>query len=440
MSRFDLEHNKTPLMKRLRPRLAAAPYDRRGGFLLSVSGGLDSMVLLDVFIRMAHIHRRPIRVFHAHHHTGAFADHSRDVVESYCRDKGLPLAEAHFHWDGSGNFEYKAAAFRRNALAGERAEGEWIVLAHHLQDQAETFLQTLVRGAGGATHLGMSPERGHRLRPLLDIDRSLLARHAAQMGVPHVVDPTNYDQRNFRNAIRQRVMPLLRGFHGKWEARLAGWLGDYRELCGELDAEASGYFQEHFRDGLLGRAAFRQSKPYLWDFILKHFWESQGMPKPKRAEHQRLREWLAHERCGSWDHAGRRIYCDLDGLKFESPPPTEAHGGVFGQECVWGRWRFRLDLLSRPEHEMLPLRDAGFLLVPGTHTPDPIGDYLRRQRVPHRIRAMLPAFIIGNNQLHLCQILSLRDAGRMDVEHLGGPNPLHFLRGGEFPGELHRFL
>ncbi len=426
---------KTDLMKKMHPFLSKPPYYRSGGLLLSVSGGLDSMVLLDLFWRMAHVHRSPISVVHVHHHTGPFAEQACTLVKTFCRERDVPMTIHHFHWRQKDNFEYAAATYRKKVLEEARVEGGWIVLAHHLQDQAETFLQTLVRGAGTTTPLGMGLQKNWRLRPFLGQDRALLVKHAGQAELPHVLDPTNHDTHFFRNALRHRVMPLLRSFHGHFEERLAGWLEDQGKLREDLLLEAATLFEAHYRDGLLRRTVFKEARPWLWDFVLVHFWDAARLPKLRRKEQARLRAWLENGACGSFDHAGLRFHCDLDGLTLQVFPEKKDRGGRFGQELEWRPWRFFIEPGSSGQAgNLFPGR--AFRLKPRQSAPKQVKDYYRRVRLPHRFREALPVVETTNLTYHFYHLMGLEKAGHLEIRFTAGPelkshfrnlNPAEFL-------------
>jgi tRNA(Ile)-lysidine synthetase-like protein len=376
---------KTPLMKAIRPRLAQPPFRGAAALILSVSGGMDSMVLLDLMQAMGHVHGAPLRVVHVDHGTGAFARCSHQLVTRYCRERELPLRVATFDWDGRGNFEYQAAGFRRQTLESERGAGEWIVLAHHLQDQSETWLQTLVRGVGGASRLGMSPNRDFRLRPFLDQDRELIVDHARRRHVPHTLDPSNFDDNLFRNALRHRVMPLLREFHGHFERRIGAWLDDQRNLNEALTEHGRQLCSQAFCNGILHRNVFAQNPDYLWDFILKEFWQAHQIPLPKHEQAHQLKIWLHTDRRAAFDHAGKQIYCDSDGIAVTPPPVRRSHPMKPDDTIAWGPWLLRLI----PGKGITPAASLPSL-EPVKRWNRRTREWFRRHRVPLRFRQHMP--------------------------------------------------
>ena len=413
-------HLKTTLMKQMVSVLSAPDYRECKGFLLSVSGGLDSMVLLDVFRRMAHVHGARLRVCHIHHGTGRFADVSQHLVTRYCEDHDIPLVLRSFRGE-NGNFEYEAARFRREVLEEERRDTEKIVLAHHLRDQVETFFLAVTRGAGVASPVGMASGDDHRLRPLLHISRSELEEHARRAGVPHVLDPSNYGCDNFRNAIRHEVLPVLDRFHEGSEVRIGRWVSQWNALRSALASEASALFVAGWHEGVLARSVFDKASPYLWDFLLARFWEEQGIAKPCDHTHQQLKQHLADGTCGFFTIRNGRLYCDLDGLIVVPAPQTEAVRAAFNEPFQWGPWR----MILRPGPRFASCAFANecfFRLFPASCHPKSARDRLRRLRVPHRVRDNLPDISIGEKTFHLIE-LSVQDREIMELMVIHGPNP-----------------
>ena len=182
--------------------------DQRFG--VAVSGGPDSMALLDLAIRAF-----PGRVEAAtvdHGLRAASADEAA-MVADWCAVHAIPHAILHPAVPPSGNVQHWARAQRYAALAAWREERriDWIFTAHHADDQLETMLMRLNRGAGVNGLAGIRARQGHVLRPLLGVRRAQLLAYAEHRRLPHVEDPSNSDPRFDRAAIRARL-------------REAGWL------------------------------------------------------------------------------------------------------------------------------------------------------------------------------------------------------------------------
>ncbi|WP_206881547.1 tRNA lysidine(34) synthetase TilS [Alicyclobacillus mali (ex Roth et al. 2021)] len=220
--------------------------------VLGVSGGVDSMVLLHLCQRAAEEAPRALggfSVVHVHHGLREAADGDAAFVEQYCRDRGIPCEIVRVAVvDGRGEgLEAAARRARYEALAERaRAKGGVILVAHHAQDELETFVMRLLRGAGPGGLGAMRPDvemNGVRvLRPLLAVEKGEIERYAALHGLLHVEDETNEDPRFFRNRVRQVVIPALRAVEPRAEEKVLQAL----ELLWEEDA----YMRELAREAV----------------------------------------------------------------------------------------------------------------------------------------------------------------------------------------------
>ncbi len=197
------------LLARVDAVLAARPL-RPGPLLVAVSGGADSMTLLDLLTRAPSLADHPLIVAHIDHgihpDSAVIARQVRDLAEK----RGLRCVSVAFGL-GPGSSETGARRARLTWLrAMAREEGaRWIVLAHHADDQHETTLMRFLRGSGPAGLAGMRVREGMLLRPLLGIRRATLRRYAAARGLTWWEDPANTDLRHLRSWLRQVVLPLL---------------------------------------------------------------------------------------------------------------------------------------------------------------------------------------------------------------------------------------
>lgn len=419
---------KTPLMKRLRQRLATTPYAGEAPLVLAVSGGRDSCVLLDVFWRMRHVHQSEFTVLHVNHHTGDYAEAACQWVTDRCDALAIPCHVVDFHWNGVGNFEKEASQFRRDCLRQACGEHGYAVLAHHSQDQGETLIMALARGAGIASPLGMAFERDRRLRPFLDVPVAMIAEHAAMADVSWVEDPSNEDLMRFRNAVRRQVIPVLTGFHEHAPDRMSAWLEEYHGLQAQLrQVAATRLDQDGWAGGpeqgwRLQRTVFRRKESFLWPFMLALLWERLGIEKPRRRDHLQLMKWLEEDGIGGLDYLGGRIYCDRDAIIFTDRPELSPRRGRLNQAIDWGLWRLRL-LWPGPE---LPwtaqLRTEGFQLYGGAPLPKSWRERLRRAQTPLRIRQHLPALQVGETKIHFGELLALQSKGHIRLVRESGPD------------------
>jgi len=191
---------------------------------LALSGGLDSVVLLDTVCKAVQANsNKPteIWVFHIHHGLQKPADQWLEFCEKLAKKYQVhfDFRLLHFADQAQGNIEARARAERYDALTDLCVEHniEDLLLAHHQNDQAETVLLQLLRGSGVAGLSGMPQHRanskeGHHItlwRPLLNQSRAELEAYAKEHKLKWVEDPSNQNTRYRRNAIRKDIIPKL---------------------------------------------------------------------------------------------------------------------------------------------------------------------------------------------------------------------------------------
>jgi tRNA(Ile)-lysidine synthase len=200
---------------------------------VALSGGLDSVVLLDTICKsQAANQNREIYAFHIHHGLQKPADDWLIFCERLAKKYKILFDFRLLYLNTKeGNVEARARAARYEALADlcEEYGIEDLLLAHHQNDQAETVLLQLLRGAGVAGLSGMSVHKhiqaGPRplmlKRPLLDQSRAELEAYAKQHKLKWIEDPSNQDRKYRRNAIRKDVIPKLEKIQPEAVANLA---------------------------------------------------------------------------------------------------------------------------------------------------------------------------------------------------------------------------
>lgn len=189
---------------------------------LAYSGGLDSSVLLHIATAACRQRGIQLFAFHVHHGLSVNADHWLMHCEAQAQQAGVPFAARQVQIDPNNKLgtEQAARLARYEALADMCNEHEvnLLLTAHHQDDQTETVLLQLLRGAGlpGLSAMAML-QTEHALlsegialcRPLLEVTRADIEAFAEQNAISHIVDESNDDVRFRRNAIRHQLIPLL---------------------------------------------------------------------------------------------------------------------------------------------------------------------------------------------------------------------------------------
>ncbi|CAB3777240.1 tRNA lysidine(34) synthetase TilS [Paraburkholderia caffeinilytica] len=195
--------------------LSALPADAR--IAVAFSGGVDSSVLLDAAVRVAGASR--CVALHVHHGLSAHADEWLAHCEAFARERGVEFAAQRVEVSRDAGVSVEAAArdARYRALDAMCATCavHTLWLAQHADDQAETVLLQLLRGAGLAGLAAMAPEylpagaSAVRVRPLLHLPRAQLEQYAYVRDLYWIDDESNVDTRYARNALRHEVTPAL---------------------------------------------------------------------------------------------------------------------------------------------------------------------------------------------------------------------------------------
>jgi tRNA(Ile)-lysidine synthase len=190
---------------------------------VALSGGRDSIALLDACIALRDARAISVVAIHVHHGLSPSADAWAAFCEAHGRSVGVPVQVRRVAVGARPREGVEAAAreLRYSALAdaARDAGASAILLAHHEDDQAETLLLQLFRGAGPRGLAAMPAAQSESgilwLRPLLGISRNDIDAHVAARGLPFVDDPSNDDARHRRNLIRSQLAPLIaRAFPG----------------------------------------------------------------------------------------------------------------------------------------------------------------------------------------------------------------------------------
>ncbi|HWU85601.1 MAG TPA: tRNA lysidine(34) synthetase TilS [Rhodocyclaceae bacterium] len=224
-----------PLDASLQALLDALAKDAR--LSVGFSGGLDSTVLLHLAAR--HLGRERLSAIHVHHGLSPQADAWAESCAAVCAELGVPLQVVPVSVPRDSPEGLEAAARRLRYAAFARCAADHVLLAHHADDQAETLLFNLLRGAGvrGAAGMQTTHAGGRYLRPLLGSPRSELERYARVHGLRWIEDESNSDTAFARNYIRHAVMPVMvRRFPaaGDTLARAAEHFAEAQEMLDEM--------------------------------------------------------------------------------------------------------------------------------------------------------------------------------------------------------------
>lgn len=278
-----------------------------------------------------------LRAVHVQHNlqaaADAWAEHCRAVCAALrldCRVHAVEVARC-----GEESIEAAARRLRYERLRAEVGEQEVLLTAHHEDDQAETVLLQLVRGAGAHGLAAMPAVQpfgaGRHARPLLGFARTALAAYAHAQGLHWVEDTSNADPRWARNFLRARVLPLL---EQRWPAaartiaRAAAHSADVAAILDEV-AQQDGARCIDPASREVSIEALRALAPPRQRNLLRFWIRQQGFHAPSAQHLEQLLQLAAHEgdsgrACVDWPEAQVHRYRDMLVLRARAPAPDPA--------------------------------------------------------------------------------------------------------------------
>ena len=221
---------------------ALKPWRNAKAWHVALSGGLDSTVLLHLLVQLRQTHPLPpITAIHVHHGLQAAADAWPAHCQVLCDGLSVPLQVVRVQVQAGASIERAARDARYQVFVAATGAQEVLLTGQHRDDQAETLLFRLLRGAGVSGLAAMPRQRrlgaGHLCRPLLDVPRTQLETYAREHNLSWIEDPSNTQTDFSRNYLRHEVFPALRR---RWPqaaasmARSAAHCAEAQSLLDEL--------------------------------------------------------------------------------------------------------------------------------------------------------------------------------------------------------------
>lgn len=323
---------------------------------LALSGGLDSVALLQLLVewrsRQRASRRVELRAIHIDHQLRAASKHWAKHCRVIARESGVActVVKVQVLKRRGESLEAAARDARYGALGARLRTNEWLVTAHHLDDQLETLLLQLMRGAGVAGMAGMASWTREPLpmwRPLLEVSRAELSSWLQARGGCWVEDDSNLDERFDRNYLRHRIVPLLQArwpSASKTAARTAAHLGEARELLQALaEIDASRVIEA----GVVQLVALQTLDVARQRNLLRHWITSRGLAMPDAVHLERIRVELPAARSDAqpfvrWQGGEvRRFRQRLYAMSPQSGPADLQGSDAPRREPIEHRWSWR---------------------------------------------------------------------------------------------------
>lgn len=264
------------------------------------SGGLDSSVLLHLLSEQS-AWKPKLTAIHCHHGLSADADVWQQHCEQFCKARGILILSEKLSFDRSRNIEDHARKARYQSFLKHLGAEDALLLGHHLNDQAETLLLQLFRGAGldGLSAMTEMTEFHHSriIRPLLGYTRDALLAYANSHQLHWIEDASNQEEKYSRNFLRHQILPLIEEKWPNVSQRLAQTASLCQEAKHNLDALAQSdarYLPLNTRVLDL-QSVMHLSRERLTN-LLRYWLKKQGVLLPSLALHQRFFDELIEAR------------------------------------------------------------------------------------------------------------------------------------------------
>ena len=309
----DLPAADSAVIAAIRAALAAFAAQRAGpppdsGLRVTValSGGRDSMALLDALASLRPELRFVLSALHVHHGLSPNADRWAEFCAEQCAQRDVALTVTHVQIARAPGKSLEATARAARYAALRHSDADAVMLAHHANDQAETLLLQLLRGAGPHGLAAMPPAHAGAgpalLRPWLASPRAAIEAFAREREVRWIDDESNADTALKRNYLRREIGPLLAAAFPGYPAtlvRAAEHNADAAHLLDELaaiDADNACTADEHGAP-TIDRAAFialAQRAPSRARNLLRWFLRRHALPLPSTARLGAMLDQLVH--------------------------------------------------------------------------------------------------------------------------------------------------
>jgi len=396
---------------------------QESSIVLGLSGGMDSVVLLHLLHRLAPRFNWQLSALHIHHGISTNADEWAKFCEKLCSIYQVPITIERVDITPLRNEHgIEAAARKLRHAAFSRQDCDFIALAHHADDQAETLLLQLLRGAGikGVAAMPLlkpATTFAHAtLRPLLDITRNSLLEYAQKNELNWVEDESNEDDYYPRNFLRKKILPKLEVKFPAYRDTLSRSAGHFAEADLLLDELAQQDAQYWVKGGPLDLVFLDTLSLHRAKNLLRYFLHASGAPMPHSSQLDDMLRQLRDARedaaicieLGQWQvrRYKNKVYAMPALVNFDSHLKLSWHGET---QLEWpaskGCLHFTKTTGQGLSLKKLQLAPVTFRLRSGHEKLRPrcnaamrsLKNLLQEQQIPPWLRERLPLMYCGDD-------------------------------------------
>ncbi len=390
--------------------------------IVGVSGGADSVFLLQVLVQLRDEGMIELHAIHVHHGIrGSEADTDAEFVQELCANLQVPcqieyanvprLARAEKLTLEEAGRKVRYACFQREQ---RRIHADKVAVAHHQDDCAETMLFNLVRGSGIKGLCGIAPVQGDVVRPLLGLRRTEIEEVLRKKGIVWRTDSTNEELQHSRNRIRRELIPYL---EQQLNPEAVGHLTAAADLLREIDAhmeQTAKVWLTHEKEGCLSVRRLGEASAALQGYLIRRRLAETGGLKDIGREHIESVKSLLTRKVGKTiclpgGRTVRRDYGELvfsrgEDLSLEGTPVFEVSwreiSREFFKKIQFDQYTkcFDYDTIKGDLH-LRTRRTGDRIVVFADGRTQSIKEYMINERIPARLRDQIPLLMGGDEVL-----------------------------------------
>lgn len=327
-------------------------YTQPGDHLtVALSGGVDSVVLLRVLAELADEIPLTLSAVHVHHGISGNSTLWSQFCCELCHGYGIAIHVAYLRLNRSKNDSLEAIARTARYRVFGSLQSDYVVLAQHADDQVETLMLQLLRGAGVKGLSSMPPVRNQNgdtpriLRPFLKVSRKQIEAYARQHRLNWINDESNDSTAFSRNFLRHEILPLLKQRYPGYAKAMLRTTRHVAEASSLLDELAQSDYQSCTAAGMLRIDRLRTLSIPRTKNLLRYLLFQQGITPPNTAKLEEMVRQITlsrHDRQVSLPFGATEIRCfhgAVHILPRVSPMPSTRHYPWHGEEfLVLNEW------------------------------------------------------------------------------------------------------
>ena len=399
----------------------------------AVSGGIDSMVLLHQLISVKDKKGFQLCVVHVDHNLRKTSKNDCEFVKKFCEKNKIEFIC--FSVDvkdfaKTQKVSEETAARTLRYMCFDKVEADYIALAHHRSDQAETVLLHLIRGSGLNGVVGMKRLNEKYLRPMLNMSKKEIASYQKKHQVPFVVDETNSSNDYSRNYLRNEIMPLFKKINENTEENIA--------LFAERAAEDENFMRDcalqagmiKYNDyGVELKEKVFSMAPSVWKRCIFEVFKLLKINSDIFSNHvEILSDFSLKGKNGGrldmpfgvtvWKEYEKLVFCkNIANCKSSMQVPFCVGKSSFSNKVInisQGEGLFRFDLNKIPADAVFRFKQDGDVFEKFGGGRKKLNDYLTDKKVPQRIRDNLVVIASGQQILY---IENIETSGKIWVDN-----------------------